>query len=94
MRLANRWAVPGKDVLTLVYGDDDFYQPNASINNALNLRVLLTSFPRVRGERRWLTQVVHDPYAAYIVGPWQWDEFAITSFVLFVDLFYVFHLLT
>lgn len=76
--------VPGDDVLTLIDGDGASCEPDNSITLARNLRILLISSPRSRRDRRWLTQDVGDPDASYIVGPWQWDEFAITSFVISV----------
>jgi hypothetical protein len=73
--------ISGDDILTLVDGDGESCQPDGSITNAVNLRILSTSPPRVRRDRRWLTQDVHDENASYVVGPWRWDEFAVTSFV-------------
>ena len=73
--------VPGDDVLALVDGSDKFYQPARSIRTARNLRTLLKSSARARRDRRWLTQIVKDLYASYVIGPWQWNELAIASFV-------------
>ncbi|KIM35003.1 hypothetical protein M413DRAFT_449955 [Hebeloma cylindrosporum] len=70
------------DVLTLVDGDGKVGEPHDDLTSALNFRILLTSFPRPKTDRRWLTQDVHDPLASFVVGPWQWKEFAITSIFL------------
>jgi hypothetical protein len=76
--------VPGDDILTLVDADGAFCQPDGNILGAVNLRILLTSSPRVRNDRRWLTQDIDDDEASYIVGPWLWDECAVASFVISV----------
>ena len=73
--------IPGADVLALVDGDGGSCTPNDIITTANNLRILLTSSPRSKGDRRWLTQDVHNANASYVVGPWEWSELAITSFV-------------
>lgn len=73
--------VPGIDVLALLDGDGDNCQPNDSLLAVRNLRILLTSSPRNRKDWRWLTQDVGDSMASYVVGPWEWNEFAIASFV-------------
>jgi len=73
--------VPGDNILTLVDADGASCQPDPIILDAINLRILLTSSPRVRSDRRWLIQHVHDEHASYVVGPWQWGECAIASFV-------------
>lgn len=70
------------DVLTLVDGDGKVGEPHDDLTSALNFRILLTSFPRPKTDRRWLTQDVHDPLASFVVGPWQWEEFAIASIFL------------
>jgi hypothetical protein len=76
--------ISGDDILTLVDGDGESCRPDSSILNATNLRIILTSPPRARCDRRWLIQNVGDEHVSYIVGPWQWDEFAVTSFVISV----------
>jgi hypothetical protein len=73
--------VQGHDILTLVDADGAFCQPDGIILNAIKLRILLTSSPRHRSDRRWLTQDVHDKHASYVIGPWLWDELAVASFV-------------
>jgi hypothetical protein len=68
------------DVLALVDGDGQNWVPDSMILKA-NVRILLTPSARKRDDRRWLTQDVKDEDASYVVGPWQWDEFVVTSFV-------------
>ena len=71
----------GDQVLVLVDGDGNHCQPDPRLLPARNLRMLLTSSPREGRELRWLVQDIKDSNASYVVGPWQWDELAITSFV-------------
>jgi hypothetical protein len=71
----------GHDVLALVDADGSYCQPHESILTTAKLRILLTSSPRTKRGRGWLTQNVHDEHASYIVGPWEWKEIAIALFV-------------
>ena len=80
--------LPGDQVLVLIDGDGRHCQPDPRILPARNVRILLTSFPRGRSSRRWLVQDIKDSYASYVVGPWQWDELAITSFVTSVLIYF------
>jgi hypothetical protein len=73
--------VRGHDVLALVDADGAKCQPDSIILNAVNLRILLTSSPRLKGDWRWLIQDVHNQHPSYVVGPWRWGEFAVASFV-------------
>jgi len=73
--------IRGHDVLALVDADGPKCQPCSIILDAVNLRILLTSSPRLKGDRHWLTQDVHDQHASYVVEPWRWGEFAVASFV-------------
>jgi hypothetical protein len=81
VRRQTRMEVPRGDVLALVDGDGKFRLPDDSLLNTTNLQILLTSPLMNRKDLRWLTQNVQNPYASYVVGPWQWNEIAITSFV-------------
>jgi hypothetical protein len=72
-QMDDRLEVGGDDVLAPVDGDGQNCVPDRMILNA-NLRILLTSPPRKRDDRRWLTQDVKDEHASYVVGPWQWGR--------------------
>ena len=72
---------PGDDVLTLVDAGGDIGIPNPDLLDAVNLRVLVTSFSRDREDRRWLTQFVQDSKATFVMKLWSWKEFLLTSFV-------------
>ncbi|KAF8229807.1 hypothetical protein L208DRAFT_150294 [Tricholoma matsutake] len=74
-----RVTVPGDDVLTLVDADGEFCIPNKYIFQTPNLRILLTSSPRSRADRRWLVQNVQDDGTAYVVSPWLRDEWLVAS---------------
>lgn len=80
-RQRDKVVVTGCDVLALVDGDGAKCEPHMIIRDAVNLRILLTSSPRGNRDRHWLTQDIHDDDASYVVGPWQWAEFAVTSLV-------------
>src|SRR5687768_3556229 len=74
--------VPGEDVLALVDADGkSCTTPDQRILDTPNLRVFLTSSPRSREDRKWLTQSVQDSVAAFITEPWSRDELLVTSFV-------------
>ena len=70
---------PGDDVLTLVDAGGEFCRPNKYVFHTPNLRILLTSPPRSRADRRWLVQHVQDEGAAYVVSPWLRDEWVVAS---------------
>ena len=74
-------SVPGDDVLTLIDADGESCKPARCLFNAGNIRVLLTSPPRGRKDRKWLTQMVRDTDAVYVMKPWSWKEMLVTSFV-------------
>jgi hypothetical protein len=74
-----RVTAPGDDVLTLVDADGEFCIPNKYFFHTPNLRILLTSSPRSRADRRWLIQNVQDEGAAYVVSPWLQDEWLVAS---------------
>jgi hypothetical protein len=76
-----RVAVPGDDVLTLVDADGKFCVPDQYLLDAANLRILLTSSPTSRDDRKWLTQSVRDSDAAFVMEPWSKEELLVTSFV-------------
>ena len=74
-------SVPGDDVLTLIDADGESRKPARGLFNTGNIRVLLTSSPRGREDRKWLTQRVGDTHAVYVMKPWSWEEILVTSFV-------------
>ena len=74
-----RVTAPGEDVLTLVDADGRSPIPNDNLFYTPNLRILLTSSPRSRADRRWLKQNVQDEGAAYVVSPWLQDEWLVAS---------------
>lgn len=66
------------DVLALVDADI-VCQPNEHLFDG-KYRILLTSSPRKREDRRWLKQLV-GPNAMFMADPWSREELIITSFV-------------
>jgi uncharacterized protein YfaP (DUF2135 family) len=72
-----RPVVPGDDVPTLVNADGAFCQPNPYLFDSSNLRILLTSSPRSRKDRKWLTQTG----AVYVMELWSREEFLVASSV-------------
>jgi hypothetical protein len=48
--------VPGDDILALVDAGGESYKPKESLFKVFNLRILSTSPPRRRGDRKWLDQ--------------------------------------
>lgn len=79
--------IPGADVLALVDGDGDSCVPSLMVKEANNLRILVTSSPRSRADQRWLTRHVQNPNSIYVVGPWEWDELAMTLCVTSVLIY-------
>jgi hypothetical protein len=77
--------VEGDDVLALVDADGKSCIPDRVILSTVNLRIFLTSSPRVQHDKNWLTQNVHDEHASYVVRPWHWEECAIASCVTSVS---------
>lgn len=73
--------IPRGEFLTLVDADDEFCKPDPYLLDFINFRVLLTSPPRSRTDRKWLTQYVKDSSAVYIMEPWSREELLLTSFV-------------
>ena len=68
--------IPGEDTLTLVDAD---CQPYKYILRTRNLRILLTSSPRSRKDRKWLRLNVQDEWAAFVMSPWSQNEWLIAS---------------
>ena len=79
--LTPNMSVPGDDVLALIDADDETREPDGDLFDTGNFRVLLTSSPRGRKDRRWLTQMVRNTNAVYVMKPWSWEEMLVTSFV-------------
>ncbi|KAF8622926.1 hypothetical protein AX15_006639 [Amanita polypyramis BW_CC] len=72
--------VPGDDILTLIDADGEICKPHDQyILGASNLRILLTSSPRSRVDRRWLRQDARDEWAVYIMSPWTQNEWLVAS---------------
>ncbi len=71
--------VPGDDVLTLVDADGSFCTPCEYFFDTSNLRILLTSLPKSRVDRRWLIKDVQDEWAEYVVSPWLQAEWLVAS---------------
>jgi len=69
------------DVLTLVDADGASCQPNRYLFSDYKHRILLTSFPRGSNDRKWLTQIVQDLDAVFVMEPWSREEFVVASFV-------------
>jgi hypothetical protein len=76
-----RPVVSGDDVLTLVDADGVVGQPNPDLFNSSNLQILLTSPPRIKEDRKWLTQSVEESQAVYVMELWSREEFFVASFV-------------
>ncbi|KIL65168.1 hypothetical protein M378DRAFT_32723, partial [Amanita muscaria Koide BX008] len=73
--------ITADDVLTLVDADGEYCQPDPYLFWASNLRILLTSSPKTRGHRRWLTQYVQAG-AAFVMEPWSQEELLVASLFL------------
>ncbi|KAM6494870.1 hypothetical protein JOM56_009493 [Amanita muscaria] len=73
--------IPGNNVLALVDADGACCQPDPYLLQASNLRILLTSSPRTRSDRRWLTQYVQEG-AVFVMEPWSREEFLVASLFL------------
>ena len=83
---SKRIDISGDDVLVLVDADTEICTPHRYLLDPSNLRVLLTSPPRSRKDRRWLTQLVRDEKAVFVLEPWLPKEFLVASFVYSSDL--------
>ncbi|KAM6504274.1 hypothetical protein JOM56_001217 [Amanita muscaria] len=70
------------DVLTLIDADGNSCRPNKRIFSDYNHRILLTSSPRGINNRKWLTQIVQDLDAVFVMEPWSREEFVVTSLFL------------
>ncbi|KAF8340993.1 hypothetical protein F5887DRAFT_1224859 [Amanita rubescens] len=69
--------VAGDDVLTLIDADGQTCQPYKYIFRNRNLRILLTSSPTSRKDRKWLRHNVEDEWAAYVMTPWSQNEWLV-----------------
>ena len=81
LRMKGNVVVPGDDMLSLVDADGESCVPNGNLFDTPNLRILLTSSPRRRQDRKWLTQFVGDSMATFVMEPWSWEELVVASFV-------------
>lgn len=86
---SGRVDIQGDDILALVDADNEKCTPHRYLLDVSNLRVLLTSSPRTKNDRRWLTQSVHDERALFVMEPWSQEEFLVASFV-YSDLIILF----
>jgi hypothetical protein len=73
--------IQGDDVLALVDADTEKCTPHHYLLDIGNLRVLLTSPPMSKNDRRWLTKCVRDERAMFVMEPWLQEEFLVASFV-------------
>jgi hypothetical protein len=71
------------DVLTLIDADGASCQPNQYLLSDYKYRILLTSSPRGSDDRKWLTQIVQDLDAVFVMEPWSREEIVVASFVYF-----------
>ncbi|KAF8230936.1 hypothetical protein L208DRAFT_1399781 [Tricholoma matsutake] len=71
------------DVLTLVDADGASCQPNPYLFRDNKYRILLTSSPRGSADQRWLTQMVQDLHAVFVMELWSGEEIVVASFVYF-----------
>jgi hypothetical protein len=78
---SGRVFIEGDDILALVDADNEICSPHPYLFDVSNLRVLLTSWPKTKKIRRWLTQSVHDGGAVFVMEPWSQGELLVTSFV-------------
>ena len=69
------------DVLTLIDADGPSCQPNPYLFKDVKYRILLTSSPRDRSDRKWLTHQVDDEDAVIMMEPWSREECVVASFV-------------
>ena len=69
------------DILSLVDVDGASCQPNRYLYTNYNHRILLTSSPRGRDDRKWLTQRVRDQHAVFVMEPWEREEIVVALFV-------------
>jgi hypothetical protein len=73
--------IPGDNVLALVDADGDSGVPKSNLFLTSNIQILLTSLPRDRKDRKWLTQIIRDRAAAFIMELWSWEELVVALFV-------------
>jgi len=73
-------SVDADDVLALVDADNAVSQPNKHLFDNGEYRILLTSSPKKKDDRRWLKQLV-GPHSMFIMEPWSREELVVTSFV-------------
>lgn len=69
------------DVLTLVDADENVCTPRTDIFRHWQCRILVTSPPRKKDDRRWLTQRVMED-AVFMMDPWSRAEFVVASLFL------------
>jgi hypothetical protein len=73
--------VPGDNVLALVNADGDSGVPKRNLFLTSNIRILLTLLPRDRKDRKWLTQIIRDRAAAFVIELWSWEELVVVWFM-------------
>jgi hypothetical protein len=84
VRSAQGTAMPNPeddDILSLVDADGASCQPNRYLYTNYNHRILLTSSPRGRDDRKWLTQRARDQHAVFVMEPWLREEIVVALFV-------------
>jgi len=76
--------VNGDDVLALVDADGEEYIPNERILGNPIYRVLLTSSPRLNGDRKWMKQHCHYTGQVLVMEPCSLDEVILMGLVLVI----------
>ncbi|KAF8219401.1 hypothetical protein L208DRAFT_1418276 [Tricholoma matsutake] len=71
------------NVLTLVNADGASCQPNQYLFRDYKYRILLTSSPRGSNDQRWLTQMVQDLHAVFVMELWSREEIVVALFMYF-----------
>ena len=74
----------GVDILALVDADKEKCTPHYYLFGVSNFRVLLTSPPRTKHDRRWLTQDVDDEEAVFVMDLWSGEEVTVASILFYL----------
>ena len=72
---------PGHDILTLVDAGGTLCVPSDYILNSGNLRIVLTSSPRPRHDRKWLKQYYPYTGRTLVMAPWIREELLLSAHV-------------
>jgi hypothetical protein len=74
-------ALPGDDVWALVDGDVQDCQPHPGLLEHANIRIVMASSPKTRGQRNWLKQK-NNIGGLYIMKTWSREELFLAGYVL------------